>query len=365
MGGELGIGSGQHETTVNLYVLQERAADAVRLVGDVARHPDFPQSELARVLGGLQRNLAVAKSQPGTAADVALARTYYGTDHPYGQPIPTDAQLASYTIDDVRRFYADNFGARRAHLYVAGNFDTAAVKAAIQQAFGDWQPGPDKLSLPSHPQPGPKVLLVDRPGAPQSTIRIAFPAPLIGSQGDLPYRVTNALLGGAFNSRITTNIREKNGYTYSPGSGIGYTPGEARWTYTADITTAVTGPALHEIFAEIRRLQTEAPTAEEAAGMRNYLSGIFVLQNASANGLINSLANSDFFGLPENWLDNFVPGVMATTSEQMQSLATQWLPLDKATIVVVGDLATVEPQLRAMPELQGWQMQRVDPFAAP
>jgi len=365
MGGELGIGSGQHETTFNLYVLQERAADAVRLVGDVARHPDFPQSELARVLGGLQRNLAVAKTQPGTAADVVLARTYYGPDHPYGQPIPTDAQLASYTIDDVRRFYAENFGARRSHLYVAGNFDTAAVKAAIQQAFGDWQPGPEKLSLPSHPQPGPKVLLVDRPGAPQSTIRIAFPAPLIGSDGDLPYRVTNALLGGAFNSRITTNIREKNGYTYSPGSGIGYTPGEARWTFNSDVTTAVTGPALHEVLAEVRRLQSEPPTAQEAAGMRTYLAGVFVLQNASANGLINSLANSDFFGLPANWLDQFVPGVMATTPAQMQTLAAQWLPLDKATIVVVGDLATVEPQLRALPELQGMPMERVDPFAAP
>jgi predicted Zn-dependent peptidase len=209
------------------------------------------------------------------------------------------------------------------------------------------------------------VLLVDRPGAPQSTIRIAFPAPLIGSDSDLPYRVTNALLGGAFNSRITTNIREKNGYTYSPGSGIGYNPGEARWTFNADVTTAVTGPALHEVIGEIRRLQSEPPTAEEAAGMRTYLAGIFVLQNASANGLIGSLANRDFYGLPANWLDNFVPGVLATTPAQMQALAKQWLPLDKATIVVVGDLATVEPQIRALPELQGMPIERVDPFAAP
>jgi predicted Zn-dependent peptidase len=365
MGGELNVGSGTHETTVGIGVLQEHAAEAVQLVADVARRPDFPASELPRVLAGLQRNLAVAKSQPQTAAEVVLARTYYGTDHPYGQPIPTDAQLAAYTIDDIRAFHAANFGARRAHLYVAGQFDPAAVKAAIERAFGDWQPGPERLSLPAHPQPGPKVLLVDRPGAPQSTIRIAFPAPLIGSDSDLPYRVTNALLGGAFNSRITTNIREKNGYTYSPGSGIGYNPGEARWTFNADVTTAVTGPALHEVIGEIRRLQSEPPTAEEAAGMRTYLAGIFVLQNASANGLIGSLANRDFYGLPANWLDNFVPGVLATTPAQMQALARQWLPLDKATIVVVGDLATVEPQIRALPELQGMPIERVDPFAAP
>lgn len=364
MGGELGVGSGNHETVVNLAVLQEHAARAIQLVADVARRPTFPQSELVRVLAGLQRNLAVAKTQPQNAADIALAKIYYGADHPYGQPIPGDAQLAAYTIADVRRFHTDNFGARRAQLYVAGQFDPAAVKGAIQQAFGDWQAGPERLSLPSQPHPGPKVLLIDRPGAPQSTIRIAFPAPLIGSNDDLPFRVTNALLGGAFNSRITQNIREQKGYTYSPGSGIGYNPREARWTFNADVTTAVTGPALSEVLGEIRRLQSAPPTDQEAAGMRTYLAGIFVLQNASANGLIGSLSNRDFYGLPANWLDRFVPGVLATTPAQMQALARQWMPLDKPTIIVVGDLATVEAQIRALPELRGMPIERYDPFAS-
>lgn len=364
MGGELGTGAGNHETVVSLSVLAEYAADAVRLVADVAREPAFPASELERVRANMQRNLAVARSQPQTAAEVALATAYYGPDHPYGRPLPTDAQLAAYTIDDVRRFHADNFGARRAQLYVAGQFDPVAVKAALEEAFGDWQPGPERLSLPAQPRPGPRVLLVDRPGAPQSTIRLAFPAPVIGTGGDLPFRVTNALLGGAFNSRITQNIREQKGYTYSPGSGISFNPNEARWTFNADVTTDVTAPALKEVIGEIRRLQVAAPTPEEAAGMRTYLAGIFVLQNASASGLINSLANRDFHGLPADWLEDYVPGVLAVTPDQMQALAREWMPLDRMTLVVVGDLATVEPQLRAMPELAGMPIERVDPFAA-
>jgi predicted Zn-dependent peptidase len=365
MGGGLSTGTGMHETVVGLSVLSEFASDAVQLVSDVARQPTFPESELERVRANLQRSLAVAKTQPQAAADVALAAAYYGTDHPYGRTVPTDAQLAGYTLEDVRRFHRENFGARRAQLYVAGQFDPAAVKAAIEQAFGDWQPGPERLALPPEPSAGPKVLLVDRPGAPQSTIRIAFPAPVIGSEDDLPFRVTNALLGGAFNSRITQNIREQKGYTYSPGSGTSYNPGEARWTFEADVTTAVTGPALQEVIGEIRRLQTEPPTAEEAAGMRTYLAGIFVLQNAGASGLINSIANRDFHGLPANWLETFVPGVLATTASQMQELARERMPLDKMTVVVVGDLDQVEQQLRAVPELQGVEMERVNPFEAP
>ncbi len=365
MGGGLGTSVGAHETVVNLPVLAEFAAPAIQLVADVARRPTFPESELERVRANLQRGLAVARTQPQTAAEVALAAAYYGTDHPYGRVLPTDAQLAGYTIDDVRRFHAEQFGARRAHLYVAGQFDPAEVKAAIEQAFADWQPGPERLSLPAQPRPGPQVLLVDRPDAPQSTIRIAFPAPVIGSEQDLGFRVTNALLGGAFNSRITQNIREQKGYTYSPGSGIGFNPDEARWTFNADVTTDVTGPALQEVIGEIARLQAEPPSAEEAAGMRTYLAGIFVLQNASANGLISSLATRDFHGLPANWLESYIPGVLAVTPAQMQSLAREWLPLDKMTVVVVGDLDTVEPQLRELPALEGIPLQRVDPFAAP
>ncbi len=365
MGGELGTGAGNHETVVNLGVLQEHAAEAIRLVADVAREPTFPAADLERVRASLQRNLAVARSQPQTAAEVALANAYYGPDHPYGRLLPTDAQLAGYTIEDVRRFHADNFGAKRTQLYVAGQFDPVAVKAAIEEAFGSWEAGPERLSLPAQPRPGPKVLLVDRPGAPQSTIRLAFPAPVIGTENDLAFRVTNALLGGAFHSRITQNIREQKGYTYSPFSGVGFNPNEARWTFNADVTTAVTGPALSEVIGEIRRLQSAPPTPEETAGMRTYLAGIFVLQNASATGLINSLANRDFHGLPSNWLDAYVPGVLAVTAEQMQSLASEWMPLAKMTVVVVGDLATVEPQIRALPEFQGMPIERVDPFGAP
>ncbi|HEX8670141.1 MAG TPA: insulinase family protein, partial [Allosphingosinicella sp.] len=177
MGGNLNVNSGPHETTVGLSVLSEHSADAVRLVADLFRRPEFPASEFERVKQNFARGIAVAKSEPQTAADVALAAAYYGPNHPYGRSFPTDAQLTGYKLDDLKRFHAENFGARRARLYIAGRFDAAAVRAAIEQAFADWQAGPERLRLPPAPQPGPKVLLVDRPGAPQSTVRLAFAAP--------------------------------------------------------------------------------------------------------------------------------------------------------------------------------------------
>lgn len=361
MGGQLSTAAGSHETFANIAVLSERTPDAVRLLVDVMRRPDFPEASLNRVKQTLARNLAVAKSTPGGQAAAALNRAYYGETHPFGRPYPSDAQLAGYTLDDVRRFHAAEFGARRARLFVAGRFDAAAVKAAIAAATGDWQAGPERLSLPPQPKAGPQVLLVDRPGAPQSTIRLAWTASPAGAPDDVRQRVTNALLGGAFSSRITKNIREDKGYTYSPNSGLTFNKDHALWTFNADVTTDVTGASLKEVFGEIRRLQAEAPGEAEAKGMSTYMAGVFVLSAASNAGLINQVATRDFHGLPGDWLDRYVPAVTAMKAEDYRTIARAKYPLEKATLVVVGDLAKVEPQLKALPELQGIEFRRVQP----
>jgi predicted Zn-dependent peptidase len=348
------------QTTVfQVNALGEYAPDAVGLIGTVALRPDFPAGELARIKANLGRRLAQSLAQPGPLADTALARAYYGTDHVYGRPLPAAAQLGAYSIDDVKRYYGANFGAKRAYLYIAGRFDAAAVKAAIEQAFSGWAPGPDPLVAPPSPKAGPQVILVDRPNAPQSTIRLVFPAPRAGTASDIPLRVSNALLGGAFSSRITRNIREAKGYTYSPGSGLAFQPDDARWFFQADVTTASTGPALKEVFSEIRGLQGTAPGDEEAAGMRTYLAGSFVITNSTSPAVINTLSNRDTLGLPADWLDNYVPSVLAVSSAQISEAVKSTLPLDKLTLVVVGDLKTVEPQLKALPELANVPFQRV------
>jgi predicted Zn-dependent peptidase len=171
-----------------------------------------------------------------------------------------------------------------------------------------------------------------------------------------------SLLSGAFNSRVTTNIREAKGYTYSPGSGTTFNAGEALWSLNADVTTDVTGPALKEIFYEIRRLQTEAPATAEAAGIQTYRTGTFVLANASAEGLIGTLATRDLHGLPANWLESYIPSVLAITPAQIQAAAREGIPLEKMTLVVVGDIAKITPQLKALPELKGAKFETVRPF---
>ena len=108
--------------SVDVDVLSEYGAAAIKLVADFAMHPLLPESELPRLKANLLRQVVVAKTRPGQIALARFRKLMYG-DHPYGDILPTEDSLKKMTIEDARKFYADNYGAERAHLYVAGKFD--------------------------------------------------------------------------------------------------------------------------------------------------------------------------------------------------------------------------------------------------
>jgi predicted Zn-dependent peptidase len=345
MGGELGVGVGPDRANITTDVLSERGPEAARLIAEVARQPRFPESALARVKAGLARDLAIQKSTPQAQAQERFHEVIYG-DHPYGRLFPTDAMLGGYTLQQVRAFHKARFGAARSRLYVAGVFDAAEMEQAIRDAFGTWEPGSAASAPPPPPSGAARQLAVlDRPGAPQSTLYLGLRVPDPSHVDWIALQVTDSLLGGAFGSRITTNIREQKGYTYSPFSSVNPHVRDAHWVQVADVTTAVTGAALKEIFSEIERLQREAPPAAELRGIQNNLAGTFVVQNSSRPGVISQLAFVDLHGLGDAYLTNYVKRVMSVTPEEVKRVATEYLRSERMVLVVVGDRKTVDGQL--------------------
>jgi zinc protease len=344
MGGELTTSASDDMSQIGGAVLGERAADMVKLVADVAQHPLFPESELARTKADEARNLAIALSQPQPVAQAAYASKVYG-DHPYGRTFPTAAMLGGYTISQVRDFYARNFGAARAHLYVVGVFDPAAVERAARDAFSAWSAGVRPTVHPPTPSTKRSVTLIDRPGSVQSTLILGVPVPGPTSADFMRLNVMDALLGGTFGSRITTNIREQKGYTYSPYSSVMTHYHEANWAEQADVTTAVTGASLKEILGEIARLQGAAPGEPELSGIKNNMIGLFTLRNASRGGIVDQLSFVDEQGLGNSYLADYVKHVLAVTPAEVQRAAQTYLKPERMTLVVVGDKKTVDSQL--------------------
>ena len=345
MGGEIDVGVGEDQTTISADVLAEFAPQMVALLADAVRNPAFPASELDRLKRDRLRQLSVAKTQPQQMAMAQFRKALYG-DHPYGRLLPDEAQLGAYTIDDARNFYANNFGAQRTHVYVAGVFDAQATRDAIAASFGDWKQGPDILIDIPKPAVGKVVLdIVDRPGASQSNLLLGLPTISPGSPDWIPLQITNSLLGGSFSSRITSNIREDKGYTYSPYSSISSRYQSAYWVQSAAVTTDVTGPALKEIMYEIDNLQNNPPSAEELDGIKNYAAGVFVLQNSTRNGIINILNYLELQELPDSYLADYVSNVYAVTPQKVSAMAKTYLREADMTLAVVGDRSQISEQV--------------------
>jgi predicted Zn-dependent peptidase len=266
-------------------------------------------------------------------------------DHPYGRTFPSESDLEGYTVEDVQTFYSKNFGAARTHLYIAGKLE-GDLRRAVEDAFGGWATGSPAPDLPAHPAKVRSLQFIDRPGAEQSNLLIGLPVAAPSSPDYIKLEVMDSLLGGSFASRITSNIREQKGYTYSPVSQIGTRRHLSYWLQSADVTTAVTGPALDEIFYEIDRLRNDPPSAEELQGIQNYLAGIFVLRNTiSPDAIIAQLHFVDAQGLDRSYLSTYVRKVMEVQPADVQGMAETYLDPSKMTIVVVGDKAEIAGQI--------------------
>src|SRR5699024_11042784 len=168
----------------------------------------------------------------------------------------------------------------------SGKFDAAKVEEVFRSSFESWEAGPEVSYPEAQAHTEHLVQIIDRPSAPQSTIIYGLPTIDPSHEDYLALDITNSLLGGSFGSRITSNIREDKGYTYSPYSNLQSNYKSGVWYESADVTTKYTGASLEEIRKEIFRLQDSLPSKEELDGIKNYQAGVFVLQNSSPGGII-------------------------------------------------------------------------------
>ncbi len=345
MGGSLDVQVGDDKTIFSSDVLSEKGPECIELLADVLMNPKFPESELPRLENDKLRELSLSLADPQAVTNEKFMKVLY-KDHPYGRGFPTESIINGFTIDNVKIFYKENFGAQRSHIYVVGQFDERDVEVTIRDNFQDWKSEPVVVTNIPRPTSVKEIYITDKPGSTQSNIVMGLPVIDPSNKDFIPLQVVNMLLGGSFASRITSNIREQKGYTYSPWSTISSRYRTAYWAEVASVGTNVTGPAVKEIFHEINQLRSEPPSADELKGIANYIAGTFVLQNSTREGIIKQLAFLDFHGLPDTFLTNYVNSVHAVTPEMVKKIMVKYIRPEEITIVVTGDKRIIESQLK-------------------
>ncbi|KXI26942.1 M16 family metallopeptidase [Paraglaciecola hydrolytica] len=346
MGGQVNTSVGSNSSYLQMDVLSEFVGDAATLLGELVLNSNFKSEDLDRARNNFLRELSVQRSQAQGLAAEAFNKAVFG-DHPYAITFADDNKVKAITAEAVKAFIQQNLVAKRSILYVSGKFTQGKAEQAIKQAFAHLPTGTEQTITKPVYQGAGKLIFIPRENAPQSTIRFGLPVVDPSHADYIGLQLMNTLLGGAFSSRITSNIREDKGYTYSPGSAVSTRVNSALWYETADVTAESTAAALQEIINEISRLQNEVPGTAEIDGFKSYMSGLYVLQNSSRTAIINQLWFLESHGLPLSRLETYVQKINTVSAEQVSELAKKYLKLEEMTLVVVGDAASVKPQLAA------------------
>jgi len=349
MGGQIDLFAGMDQVTISGSVLSEFVPSLIEVIADIVINPAFPANDIDRLKTDLKRQLAVQKSEPQSLAVERFFGIVY-KDHPYGRYFPTEAMIDSYTLEKTKEFYNKNFGAKRSVIYVAGKFDEKAAEKAVKESFAKWKTGPEISFPPATPTRTNEIAMIDRKDAPQSTIMLGIPTLTPKDKDYVALQVTNSLLGGSFGSRITSNIREDKGYTYSPFSTIQNRKGVSVWYEQADVTSEQTGASLQEIAKEVKKLQNEVPTKDEVEGIQRYMAGTFVLQNSSPSGIISNLNFIDLHELDESYLTDRVKNIYAVSPEKVSQITKDHFKYENMTLVLVGDKKLLQQQIKAHEE---------------
>lgn len=350
LGVRLNANSGWDQSTVSLHTPTAQLDSAMALLADVALHPAFPPADLERVRKVRLTALQQLRDRGPAIADRAFAFALYGDQHPYGRPLAgTEASVASITRDDLQRFYSAYYRPNNATLLVVGDVRPDDVERRAQALFGNWQradvPGVT-VSVPSVAK-GPTLILIDKPGAAQSSFRLGGIGAPRSTSDYFALQVLNTILGGSFTSRLNLNLRETHGYTYGASSGFSLRRGAGPFTAAAEIVTAKTDSALIEFTKELRAIRDTVPTAELAKAKRYLQLGL--PENFETTGSIaGQMLPLITYGIPLEFYDTAVQNIEAVTQADVQRVARQYVNPDNITVVVVGDRKVIEPGLRAL-----------------
>jgi zinc protease len=352
LGGQLSASTDADRLGFGGSVLVDGLPGLLDLLGEVLTSASFPKREVLGERDRLVQELAIHRSQASVIAREALLRRLYG-DHPYGRELPSAEEVEEVKPSSLRSLHAKRVAPAGAILTIVGDLSPAKAIGMVEKALAGWTTTGKEASTPRLPEPpcGP-ALLIDRPGAVQTTLRMAAAAPSRTSEDYAAFSLANLVFGGYFSSRWVANIREDKGYTYSPHAQVEHPPAGSRVMISADVSTPTTAAALLETVYELGRVTTTPVSQGELDQARRYAIGTLALGTSSQAGLASTLSQLAGAGLGISWLRDYPRLLSAVTVDDALEAAARYLAPRGLTSVFVGDVGQVEAPLRTLVDLE-------------
>jgi zinc protease len=337
----LGTGAGLDGSAVSLKALKANIAPSLDLMADVVLRPDFPEDDWGVIQQQRLQNLDAARQAPRRISRRAFNRLMYGET--YAGNLTSAESYSAITTDEMRSWYSSNLHAGNATILVGGDTTLAEIQPLLEERFGAWSakpdtapPPPTTAELPEHTET--TIYLIDKPGAPQSVIRMGQ---FVGARTDAAadaFMLANMVVGGQFIARINMNLREDKGWTYGASSWVSYSHLPGMFGVGSSVVTPHTAAAIAEILKELDGPSGDAPlTSEEFEAGRGNLLGEWPLKFENPDYLLDRTIDVARYGLSEDWLKTYPDRIRAVQMEQSAEAWSSWLDTSKLVILVVGD----------------------------
>jgi zinc protease len=353
LGAFLGTSSSADASSAEVLSLKANFSQALDLLADVVQHPAFPAAEVERQRASRIGDLSQQRENPQAVAGKAMVASLYGSKHPYGYAeLGTESAIKSVARDDLQTFWQQHYVPNNAALIVSGDIKHNELKALAEAKFGAWKAAPVPASKGGQIETTKaRLVLVDKPGAPQTAVRVATVGPDRKTPDFEALQVMNAALGGLFTSRINTNLREEKGYSYGVNSRFQYRRMPGTFSIGGGVRTDVTGPAVSEIFKEVRNMLAKPMEGSELSNARNSQVLSLPGQFESNKSISASLANIYVYDLGTDYYSNLPKRFATVTGAQAQAAAKKYLTPENLVVIGVGDKAKILPQLEALTDV--------------
>ena len=351
LGASLHSVSGREETRVQLSSLKSAFAPALALLADVALNPAFDPQEIERVKKARLAALLQQRENPAQLASLVANQSFYGDAHPLGASgLGTESSIQDTDRAALQSFWQHHYRPDQAALVVGGDITEAELRPLADRLFGGWKkPQTAGTKVAAAPARGidAKVVLVDKPGAPQTALVVLGRGPLAGGAAAQALDVMNAALGGLFTSRINTQLREVKGYTYGVSSAYMQGRETGLFGLHGSVQSDVTGAALEDVFKEFEAIRARPMGQAELRRVRNALLLSLPGQFDTNQAIVDGYASAWSLGLPDDHIARLPTKLKAVNAASAWQAARDHLEPARLIVVAVGDKAKVAPQLEA------------------
>lgn len=351
LGAQMSASASYSLASVTLTSLANVFPQALSLAATAVRRPLFDEREFGRVRSQAIAGYEQVMSRAEGVADRLFSRAIYEDAAPYSRsPSGTATTLRGLTREDILGWHQGMYTPANTTVLIVGDITLDTAVNLVRTAFGDWTVSGPPVTLPANPArqvPATRVILVDRPGSVQSAV-IAGVAGIATPDPDF-FRMTvlNRVLGGGVTARTNVNLRERHGYTYGAFTTLSALQNAGTFYASSSVRTSATDSALAELVREFRTITSEIVPDAELQGSVNNLVASFPASVQSVQDLAQRLQTILIYDMPIDYYETYRERLAAVGAADVASVARARLNPDALTIVVVGDLATIEAPIRA------------------